>query len=353
MPPIHRAVAAFAAGARMIWAILLLGLVLVAPDRAVALEPVADFGDNPGQLDMYVHRPAAFRAGLPLVVALHGCRQTAANFDDETGLVRLAEETPFVLLLPQQRPDNMAIRCFRWYDRDNNRPGRGESASIRAMIDTAITRYEIAPNSVFILGLSAGGAMAAVLLANYPDRFAGGAVIAGVPFDCNQPSGFFDWLWWSWHNARLFGWDGADASYACGIRGGNTTDRSAAEWGSFVRSAGSDTPETWPLISIWQGDDDETVDPGNLGELVEQWTNVHGIDAEADTRETIGTATRDIYLDADGKPRVEAWTIKGFPHAFPIDPDGNPESCGIKADYIADANLCAVRRIMAFWQLGQ
>ena len=341
----------FAPRVMAFWVILPLAFGLLAPIRAEVLEQVPEFGENPGRLEMYLHRPKDFAAGLPLVVALHGCRQTAEDFDDETGLVGLAEEIPFVLLLPQQRTDNMGLGCFRWYDRDHNRPGRGESASIRAMIDAVIDRHAVDPGRVFVLGLSAGGAMTSVLLANYPDRFAGGAVIAGTPFDCNRPTGFFDWYWY-WLNMNPFVLDGADASYACGIRGGSTTDRSAAEWGGFVRDVAGSSPQEWPPVSIWQGDSDATVDPDNLDELVEQWTNVHGIDALADDTETFGEATRKVYRDPDNKVLVEAWNIAGFPHAVPVDPDGDPVTCGLSSDFIVDANLCAVRRIAAFWQLA-
>ena len=331
---------------------LLLVAGWLAPLSAAALEQVPEFGENPGQLDMYLHLPARFEASLPLVVALHGCRQTAADFDDETGLLALAEETPFVLLLPQQRAGNMNLNCFRWYDPDDNRPGLGESASIRAMIDAAIDRYDLDPGRVFVLGLSAGGAMTSVLLANYPERFAGGAIIAATPFDCNRPTGWFDWYWY-WLNMNPFVVDGADASYACGIRGSSTTDRSAAEWGGYVRSVAGSAPPAWPPVSIWQGDRDATVDPDNLAELVEQWTDVHGIDAEADTSETLGRATRKVYTDAAGNALVEAWSIGDFPHAVPIDADGEPATCGVQADYMADAGLCAVRRIADFWQLAR
>lgn len=332
------------------WAVLCLALALLAPGRAAALEPVADFGPNPGRLAMYVHLPPGLPPGLPLVVALHGCRQTAADFDDETGLVALADETPFVLVLPQQSPDNMALRCFRWYDDGDNRPGAGESASILAMIDTALARYGADPQRVYVLGLSAGGAMTAVMLADYPDRFAGGGIVAGAPFDCNRPASAYDWLWYSLHWSP-FALDGADASYACGIRGYGTTERSAAAWGGLVRDAAGPAPQAWPLVSIWQGAADDTVDPDNLGELVKQWTDVHGIDSVADTQETVNGAVRDVYRDAAGVARVEAWTIPDYPHAFPVDPDAAPEACGIAADYIEDANLCAVRRIAAFWGL--
>jgi poly(3-hydroxybutyrate) depolymerase len=326
-------------------------LALIAPPDAAALERVPAFGPNPGNLEMYVHVPASPEPGMPLVVALHGCTQTAADFDDETGLVALAEETPFLLLLPQQSADNMALRCFRWYDDSENRPGEGESASILAMIDSAIGGHAVDPGRVFVMGLSAGGAMTAVMLANYPDRFAGGGIIAGVPFDCNRPVNMADMWWWSLHWSPL-ALDGADASWACGIRGFGATDRDPAEWGGYVRDAAQTTPAAWPPVSIWQGTGDDTVDPDNLRELVEQWTDVHGIDAVPDLHEIALGASHDVYRDANGAARVEAWSLPGFPHAVPIDADGDPAACGVVAGYTVDADLCAVRRIAAFWGLA-
>lgn len=330
----------------------LAAVALLAPPAAGALESVPDFGDNPGGLSMHIHRPAHAAPGLPLVVALHGCQQGAADLDDETGLVALAEETPFVLLLPEQSSENNSLRCFRWFDTRDNRPGRGESASILAMIDAAVDREAVDPERVFVLGLSAGGAMTAVLLANYPERFAGGAIIAGTPFDCNRPVSAFDWTWY-WLNTNPFAPDGADASYACGIRGLGTTDRDAAEWGGFVRAAADAEPTRWPRVSIWQGAADGTVDPDNLRELVEQWTDVHGIDAVPDKHDTEGGAVRDVYTDANGVARVEAWMLDGFGHAVPIDAYGDPASCGAPGAYVENADLCAVRRIAAFWRIAE
>jgi poly(3-hydroxybutyrate) depolymerase len=325
-------------------------IALFSAQPVAALELVSDFGKNPGELLMYLHRPAAFKDGLPIVVALHGCTQTATDFDDESGLLALAEETPFLLLLPEQREENMSRRCFRWYDTNDNQPGIGESASILEMVDAAIEAEGADPNRVFVMGHSAGGAMVAVMLANYPNRFAGGAIFAGLPVGCNRPAGAFDVFWRSLQ-VKSIAPDGADASYACGIGGFNLTDRDGLEWAGYVTDGTDAVPENWPLLSLWQGTADAIVHPDNLRELTEQWTAVQKIDPVADEREVIGSAIREVYRDNAGIARIETWSLEGFGHAVPIDADGNPEFCGTEADYVLNANLCAIRRVAEFWQL--
>ena len=71
--------------------------------------------------------------------------------------------------------------CFNWFEREDTRRDSGEALSIRQMIDAMVKRHSIDPSRVYIVGLSAGGAMTAVMLATYPEVFAGGAIVAGVP----------------------------------------------------------------------------------------------------------------------------------------------------------------------------
>src|SRR4051794_31909903 len=126
---------------------------------------------------MFEHVPDGLPPRSPLVVALHGCTQ-AAEFGDDSGWTGLAGRLRFALLLPQQREANNGDLCFDWFrDRDNRR-GQGESASVRAMVGRMVADHGLDPGRVFVAGLSAGGAMAAVMLAAYPEVFAGGAVIA-------------------------------------------------------------------------------------------------------------------------------------------------------------------------------
>jgi len=320
-----------------------------APRAVEALEAVGDFGANPGALDLFVHAPSSLTAEDAMVVALHGCTQSAADFDDETGLAALAEAVPFVLLLPQQREANNAERCFNFFERGDNRPGEGESASIRNMIAYGVERFEVDPARIHVLGLSAGGSMTAVLLANYPELFRAGAVVAGTPFDCNRPTPLTRAPWW-W--LRTFFGEAAAASFACGILGSNAIDRTARDWGDAVRALHPTPPARWPRVSLWQGDADEVVDPANQRELLEQWSDVHGIDTAPEASEVQGDVVREVHGDAGGTILIETWTLADFPHALAVDPDAEPRACGVAAEFLEPAELCTVRRVAAFWGLA-
>ncbi|MEL6202638.1 MAG: PHB depolymerase family esterase [Pseudomonadota bacterium] len=328
----------------------LFGLALMSStQKSTALEEVTDFGSNPGELKAYVHRPENAPPGMPLVVAMHGCTQNAESFARETGLISLSEETPFLLLLPQQNRGNMERLCFRWHDSGDNRPGRGESASLLQIIETVTAAEDVDPEKVFVMGLSAGAGMTAVLLANYPDRFSGGAMIAGPPYNCNQPGSIWD-MPWRWIHYNPFSLDGADAAYACGLFTSVTTDRDPEDWARFVFNAAETVPDNWPVLSIWQGDADQVVDPDNLEEMTEQWTAVHDIDLVVDDEQTVGQATRRLYQDDAGKTLVEAWDVSDLGHSVPVDVDGSA-TCGQVAEHTENVGLCSVRLIADFWGL--
>ena len=118
----------------------------------------------------------------PLVVALHGCTQTAAGYARGAGWADLAIARDFILLLPEQRASNNRQTCFSWFEPGDTRRGDGEVESIRGMIAAAIAEHGADPRRVYVTGLSAGGAMTGAMLAAYPELFAGGAIIAGLPY---------------------------------------------------------------------------------------------------------------------------------------------------------------------------
>lgn len=154
------------------------------PEPADALVEMGGFGSNPGRLRMLAYVPARLAARPALVVVLHGCTQSAADYVRGAGWLTLADRFGFALLCPEQRRLNNPRLCFNWFLPDDTTRDQGEPLSIRQMVHTMVARFGLDGDRVFVTGLSAGGAMTSVLLATYPDVFAGGAIIAGLPYGC-------------------------------------------------------------------------------------------------------------------------------------------------------------------------
>jgi poly(hydroxyalkanoate) depolymerase family esterase len=320
-------------------------LFLCAINGAHAAEPREDkrFGSNPGNLSMFSYVPEGFPARAALIVVLHGCKQDAVDFARNAGWLALADDMNVALLLPQQKGlpprfhdayvppfvvaswgANNQNGCFNWFEPKDNARDQGEVLSIRQMIDTMISRHALDRSRVFIAGFSAGGAMAAAMLAAYPEMFAGGAIVSGVAYRCA-------------------------ATVSQALRCMNPgIDHSPAEWRRNV-AVGA---QQFPPVSIWQGSADKRVVPQNQRELVEQWTAVHGIaDHPARTEsEPSPKLKRSVYTDAAGVIRVESVLVDGLDHAFPIE-TGGAVSCGQVGDFVIAAGVCAAREIGRFWGL--
>lgn len=294
---------------------------------AFAQTEVTGFGSNPGNLRMFKYVPAGLPANAPLVVALHGCAQSAANYDAETGWQLLADRWQFALVLPQQQSSNNSSSCFNWFEPGDTARGQGEALSIKQMVDRMVADHGSAPSRVYVTGLSAGGAMTAVMLATYPDVFAGGAILSGLPYRCATTQ---------------------SAAFSCMNPG---TDLTPAQWGDKVRAAYPSWTGPWPTVSIWHGDADYTVRPANLTESMDQWTNVHGIDQAADVSDTVAGYPHKVYKNAAGQPRVETYTITGMGHGTPVDPGTGETQCGTAGSYILDVNICSSYYIARFWGL--
>ena len=252
------------------------------------------FGDNPGNLRMLAHVPPAV-TGDALVVLLHGCGQGAAAFADDSGWIALADKLHFPLIIPEQAEANNAGRCFQWFHPADTERDKGEAASIAAMTRAAIGRFGTDEQRVFIVGLSAGAAMAAAMLAAYPDLFAAGASVAGLPVG----------------SAR----SGMQAMLRMASAGPN---RTPIEWANAVRAAappGFAGP--WPRLSIWQGQADTTVAPDNANLLATQWRALHGLDAPTMVEQVQHGVHHRTW--PDGKhPLVESWSLPQMPHAYPV-----------------------------------
>ncbi|UNZ18624.1 PHB depolymerase family esterase [Streptomyces sp. 891-h] len=290
-----------------------------------ALEKVTGFGSNPGNLSMYRYTPDGLGAGRPVVVVLHGCTQNAAAYFDGAGWKRAADEHGFTVVAPQQETANNANRCFNWFQSADTRRGSGEALSVRQMVDRTVEDLDADSSRVYVTGLSAGGGMTSALLAAYPDTFAGGGVVAGLPHGCAT---------------SLIG------AFTCMNPG---VDKTPRQWGDLVRAAYPGYTGPRPKVSVWHGTADYTVAPRNATESVEQWTDVLGADQTADaTHQLPGGTTRSDYQDGTGQVVVRRYLVSGMGHGTPVKPS---EGCGKAGAYFLDT-VCSTDHLLRDWELG-
>lgn len=288
---------------------------------------VVEVSPNPGGLRMLLHIPLGIAPGAPLVVVLHGCSQTGEAYAEGAGWLSLADRFGFVVLAPEQATGNNPNRCFNWFQAEDTARGSGEVASIATMTRQVIAGHGIDPDRVFVTGLSAGGAMTAALLASYPDLFAGGAIIAGLPFGAANT-----------------------LSEAMGAMM-QPRARGSAVWGDKVRMA-SPHQGPWPSISIWHGDADATVRPASADALIQQWTDVHGLTRAPQKARTPDGRLFDVWLSPTGQPLVENHRIPGMPHGTPVK-TGGPDGVGVAGPYLIDIGISSSLEIALGWGIAQ
>jgi len=294
--------------------------------RASKLVEVQGFGSNPGQLRMLTYVPGRLPAAAPLVVLLHGCTQSGVSFDKGTGWSTLADRHGFALLLPEQHWTNNPLRCFNWFRPADTRRDQGEALSIKQMIDRILEDHGLDRRQVYVTGLSSGGAMTSVMLATYPDLFAGGAVLAGVPYRTA---------------------DNMQEAFESIFQGRCRTPR---EWGDLVRGA-SPHRGPWPKVSVWHGDADSAVKPLNADEIVKQWTDVHGVAGNPSVERTVDGHRCRMWQGANGEPLVESYTISGMSHGAPLSTGDRPDQCGTAAPFFNDVGISSTFHIAGFWGL--
>jgi poly(hydroxyalkanoate) depolymerase family esterase len=290
------------------------------------LTEIPDFGDNPGALRMFTYLPPNLPRRPALVVVLHGCGQDAKGYDHGAGWSTLARRYGFALLMPQQQEINNANTCFNWFNPEDVARDGGEAASIRRMIDKMVYDHNIHRRRIYITGLSAGGAMTSAMLAIYPEVFAAGAVIAGLPF----------------------GIAGNVREALSGMM--SSPARPARELGDLVRNA-SQHRGPWPRLSVWHGSEDRTVHPGNADEIVKQWLDLHGLPETAMSEANVDGHPRQVWWNAEGETVVESYTISGMAHGTPIGLADNDERYGAAGAFLIEAGISSSYHIAKFFGL--
>ncbi len=294
-----------------------------AASRGGALRHTVTFGSNPGALRMLSYAPVTLPHDAPLVVVLHGCTQSAEDYAVSAGWIALADQLGFAVLAPEQVAANNPNRCFNWFEPGDTARGAGEAASIAAMVAAMVRDHDCDPARVFITGLSAGGAMTAVMLATYPELFAGGAIIAGLPYGVAR--GVPDAL-------RVMG------------RGDG---RAPATLGKLV-----DRGQAGALrLAIWQGDADYTVNAANAHDLAGQWTSTLNLPQAPVEATRLAKRTRSTWGGDEAGSVVELNIVHGLGHGAPLSTRSEGD-VGAPGPYMLEAGLCSTRQIAAFWRLG-
>jgi len=299
------------------------GTAFAAPDR---LTDLTNFGSNPGALRARTYIPAGLKKGAPLVVVLHGCTQNAAGYDAGSGWSQLADRHGFALLFPEQTRANNPNLCFNWFQPEDVRRDAGEPLSIRQMIEAIVAAHQIDPQRIFVTGLSAGGAMTSVMLATYPEVFAGGAIIAGLPYGTagSMPEAF----------DRMRGHGGAKGEALAAL----------------VRAA-SGHSGPWPTISIWHGTADQTVSRANAEAIIAQWRPLHGLGTEPTRQDLVDTYPHRIWCDASGRALIEDYEITGLAHGTPLATRGEG-AVGEAMPHMLEAGISSTRHIAASWGIA-
>ncbi len=238
-----------------------------------------------------LHVPTGAEGPRPLVVMLHGCRQTADDFAAGTRMSERAEAQGCYVAYPAQSARANRGRCWNWYRPDHQRHGEGEPAAIEAIVRDVMARHPIDVRRIYVAGLSAGGAMAAIMGATYPELFAAVGVHSGLAFGAAHSVG-----------SAMSAMRGASADV-------------------FFRSPGA--PGLGIATIVFHGNNDSTVHPRNGEALLAQWFacqswgSVAGARMQQEEGEKEGRRyVRRFVEGPDGAPLMEHWAIDGLAHAW-------------------------------------
>jgi poly(hydroxyalkanoate) depolymerase family esterase len=281
------------------------------------------YANSSGTLSYELYVPSTYKSGtpMPLVVALHGCTETADVYRQLSGWDTEAESKGFIVLFPQQSSSRNSYSCWNWFQQADMQRGSGEPSIIDGMVTTVEQQYSVDTHRVYVAGFSAGGAMANVMAAAYPDVFAAVGVGSGCEYN------------------------GLPCVGAPGPAATQTGQEAYQAMGRYAR--------VMPAI-VFQGDADDIVAPANAPLIVQEWQVTDnyvedGAPSGAIPTTSISTVngtsaggqsyTVTTYGDGNGSELIEYWLIHGMSHAWSggssteqyADPSGPNETAAMYA----------------------
>ncbi|MBW8294321.1 PHB depolymerase family esterase [Sphingopyxis sp.] len=239
-----------------------------------------------GKMSYMLYRPSSVKDGMPVVIMLHGCTQGPEDFARGTGMNALADEMGFVVAYPRQTSAANLQRCWNWFKPGDQQRDKGEPALIAATTRQIVSELKADAHRVYVAGLSAGGAAAAILGAAYPDIYAAIGVHSGLGCGAarDMPSAF------------------------AAMRNGPPKSQLGGKSRQFV-----------PVVTF-HGDGDATVNEENSAHIIADAEHQCGIDLIL-RKETGGWPaerryTRETHSEPGGNIMIERWTVHGAGHAW-------------------------------------
>jgi poly(hydroxyalkanoate) depolymerase family esterase len=241
------------------------------------------FANEAGSRTYKLYVPSSYKGqALPLVVMLHGCSQSPDDFAAGTRMNELAEEQIFFVAYPEQLPAANASKCWNWFSTNDQKRGRGEPSLIAGITLQVMSEFPVISGRVFVAGMSAGGAAAAIMGSTYPDLYAAIGIHSGL---------------------------------ACGAASDLPSAFSAMRQGSL--SASRVPRQAVPTI-VFHGDHDATVNPINAAQIIAQCEAVPNLQITVNKGSTAGglSYTHVVKADQNGRSVLEQWTVHGVGHAW-------------------------------------
>lgn len=221
---------------------------------------------------------------VPLIVMLHGCTQSPDDFAAGTQMNLAAEDRDCIVVYPEQTKAANASKCWNWFEMENQLRDRGEPSIVVGITRAVMTEYAIDPRRVYVAGMSAGGAAAAILGVRYSDVYAAVGVHSGL---------------------------------ACGAASDLQSAFVAMQFGSHPRTANAREEARAPAI-VFHGDRDKTVNPVNAANVIAQASGHTAISETVRHGEVFGghAYTQTLFADPSGHALIEQWTVHGAGHAW-------------------------------------
>jgi len=268
-----------------------------------------------GSRDYKLWTPASLEAGeaSPLLMLLHGCTQDAEDVAAISGMNEVAEANRFLVVYPEQTRLANLRKCWNWFVPKHQSRGAGEPSILAAIVEQVCSAHNVDSDRIYVAGASAGGAMAVIAGATYPDFFAGIAVIAGGEFKAAT---------------------GISGGFAVMKQGGpDPAQQGRAAYEAMKPGLARKPRRRMPVI-VFHGTADKTVHPVNAEQIIAQWSTTnsclaaeHGESGFALSERVVASQLqggygyqRRSYSDQAGNLLMENWTVEGMGHAWPGSP---------------------------------